>query len=235
MLPTRSRLQPHMTEPTEFEVLRRRILACTLCRDAPRYGTPLPHIPRPVFQGSSSSRIGIISQAPGARVHKSGIPYTDPSGVRLRQWLGLDDRGFYDAETVAVVPMGFCFPGNDANGGDLPPRRECGETWHELILQQMPNIELFLLIGGYAQKRHLDRSFTSNGVTDTVRRWREIYDLKNGARTLPLPHPSWRNTGWIKRNPWFAGELLPVVQSAVGKILLPADITVAGSPMRGCV
>jgi uracil-DNA glycosylase len=213
-----------MTQSPEFECLRQRALACTLCRDAPRYGPPLPHNPRPVFQGSPSARIAIIGQAPGARAHKSGIPYTDPSGVRLRQWLGLDEIAFYDATTVAIVPMGLCFPGNDRNGGDLPPRRECRETWHEVILKQMQHVQLFLLIGGYAQKQHLDPQLTSGGVSNTVRRWREIYDAASGLATLPLPHPSWRNTGWLKQNSWFERELLPVVRSAVRK-LLPASIT----------
>src|ERR1700753_3561236 len=134
-----------MTLSSDFEILRQRVASCTLCRGAPRYLPLLPHDPRPIFQGSTSARIGIISQAPGARAHASGRPYTDPSGVRLRHWLGLDERLFYDAKTIAIVPMGFCFPGNDASGGDLPPRRECRETWHELVLKQMPYIDLFLL------------------------------------------------------------------------------------------
>jgi uracil-DNA glycosylase len=205
--------------PSEFNRLLERVRGCTLCRDAPRYGAPLPHEARPIFQAAPSARICIVGQAPGARADLSGRPFTDASGARLRAWLGLGEPAFYDARTIALIPMGFCFPGNDAHGGDLPPRRECAETWHALILEQLPDIELVLLVGQYAQKARLDRRLTSGGVTDVVRRWREIYDDRARRRIMPLPHPSWRNTGWIKRNPWFEADLLPILQNDIATVL----------------
>jgi uracil-DNA glycosylase len=208
---------------SEFDRLIQRLRACVLCRDAPRYGARLPHDPRPIFQAAPSARLCIVSQAPGARAHASGRPYTDPSGVRLRGWLGLDERAFYDARNVAITPMGFCFPGNDAKGGDLPPRRECGETWHTQVMEQLPGVELTLLVGQYAQKRWLDRKQMEGGVTGAVRRWREIYDASSPRRMMPLPHPSWRNTGWLKRNPWFEAELLPALRADVAALLGSGD------------
>ncbi len=202
----------------EFDDLLQRIRACVLCRDAPRNGSPLPHDPRPVIQAAPRARICIVGQAPGARVHASGRPFTDPSGVRLRHWLGLDERAFYDADSVAIVPMGFCFPGNDTKGGDLPPRPECAETWHAQVMSHLPRIELVLLIGQYAQRWHLERGITAGGVTGTVRRWREIYDASPSRRTMPLPHPSWRNSGWLKSNPWFEAELLPVLRADIAAL-----------------
>jgi uracil-DNA glycosylase len=130
-----------------LDAIAEEIRACRVCRDAPRYGAPLPHEPRPVFQVSNEARLCIAGQAPGVRVHASGRPYTDPSGVRLRQWLGLGDEIFYDRTKVAIVPMGFCFPGSDGKGGDLPPRRECAETWRERLFARLPNLELILLVG----------------------------------------------------------------------------------------
>jgi uracil-DNA glycosylase len=209
--------------PSEFDRLLKRVRACTLCRDAPRYGAPLPHEAQPIFQAAPSARICIIGQAPGARAHLSGRPFTDASGARLRAWLGLGEPAFYDARAIALIPMGFCFPGNDAHGGDLPPRRECAETWHALIFERLPDIELVVLVGQYAQKARLDRKLTAGGVTDVVRRWREIYDVRAERRIMPLPHPSWRNTGWIKRNPWFEAELLPVLQNDIATVLKSLD------------
>ena len=134
------------------------IRACRVCRDEPRYGVALPHEPRPVLQVSRSARICIASQAPGARVHASGRPYTDPSGVRLKSWMGLDDETFYDSRKIAIIGMGFCFPGNDQHGGDLPPRRECAELWHKPLFEQLPDLRLLILIGQYAQRcRRLQR------------------------------------------------------------------------------
>ena len=144
------RIASHSRRSTE------EIRACRVCRDAPRYGAPLSHEPRPVFQVSPSARICIAGQAPGVRVHASGRPYTDPSGVRLRSWLGIGEDVFYDPEIVAVVAMGFCFPGLDANGGDLPPRRECAELWRKRMFAALPNLELILLVGQYAQKWYLE-------------------------------------------------------------------------------
>jgi uracil-DNA glycosylase len=202
-----------MTE--EFDCLMQSIRVCTICRDIPRYGPALPHDPRPVIQATPHARICIVSQAPGARAHLSGKPYTDPSGIRLRGWLGLDERAFYDDRKIAIVPMGFCFPGNDSKGGDLPPRRECAETWHARVLEQLPRIELMLLIGQYAQRWHLDRSLMRDGVTGAVRQWRKIYDVNSRPRVMPLPHPSWRNSGWLARHPWFETELLPVLRGDI--------------------
>ena len=203
----------------EFDDLMHELRACTLCRDAPRYGSALPHAPRPVIQAAPSARLCIISQAPGARVHLSGRPYTDPSGIRLRAWLGLDEKAFYDERNIAIVPMGCCFPGNDAKGGDLPPRRECAETWHNRILAQLPRVALVLLIGQYAQRWHLDRQLARGGVTETVRQWRRIFETDGRPRRMPLPHPSWRNSGWLKRHEWFEAELLPALRSEIAALL----------------
>ena len=154
------------------------IRACRICRDAPRYGAPLPHEPRPVFQVSPSARICIAGQAPGVRVHASGRPYTDPSGVRLRSWLGIGEDVFYDPEIVAVAAMGFCFPGLDAKGGDLPPRRECAELWRKRMFAALPNLELILLVGQYAQKWHLGSKLVGKSLSETVARWRDIYRVE---------------------------------------------------------
>jgi uracil-DNA glycosylase len=195
------------------------IRACRVCRDAPRYGAPLPHEPRPVVQVSDTARLCIAGQAPGTRVHASGRPFTDPSGVRLRAWLGLDEATFYDPARVAIIPMGFCFPGLDAKGGDLPPRRECAELWHARLFAQLPRIELVLLIGQYAQRWHLGRKAVAGGLTRTVESWREYYRPDVARRMVPLPHPSWRNNAWLKRNPWFETDLLPVLRADVAELV----------------
>ena len=195
--------------------------ACRVCRDAPRYGAPMPHEPRPVFQVSASARLCIAGQAPGVRVHASGRPYTDPSGVRLRGWLGIEENIFYDPRTVAIVPMGFCFPGHDAKGGDLPPRRECAELWREQLFGRLPNLELILLAGQHAQKWRLGARTVAKGLNETVGRWRDVYRLGDYPRLMPLPHPSWHNSAWLKRNPWFETELLPVVRAEVARIVAP--------------
>jgi uracil-DNA glycosylase len=204
-----------------LEFLLDEIRACRVCRDAPRHGVPLPHEPRPVFQISRQARLCVAGQAPGARVHASGRPFTDPSGVRLRQWLGVNERVFYDSAQIAIIPMGFCFPGYDKAGGDLPPRRECAELWQDRLFDRLPNIQLVLLIGQYAQNWHLDREDVQGGVTSTVRRWREILERRGSSRILPLPHPSWRNNGWLRRNPWFEAELLPALQAEIVRLLAP--------------
>jgi uracil-DNA glycosylase len=203
------------------------IRACRVCRDTPRYGAPLPHEPRPVFQISTSARLCIAGQAPGVRVHASGRPYTDPSGVRLRGWLGIKEEIFYDPRKVAIVAMGFCFPGHDPNGGDLPPRRECAEIWRERVLALLPSLELILLVGQYAQKWHLGPTVVAKGLSETVGGWRAVYRASDRPRLMPLPHPSWRNNGWLTRNPWFETELLPALRVEVARIVTPVGATTA--------
>ena len=154
----------------------------------------------------------IAGQAPGARVHASGVPFDDPSGDRLRDWLGVDRDRFYDRNRFAIVPMAFCFPGYDAKGSDLPPPKLCAETWRTDLIEAMPQIELVLLIGQYAQAWHM-RTQRKKSPTETVRAWREY-----GPSVLPLPHPSWRNTGWLRKNPWFAEEILPWLRAEVARL-----------------
>jgi uracil-DNA glycosylase len=164
---------------------------------------------------STTARIAICGQAPGTRVHKSGVPFTDPSGDRLRHWLGIDAETFYDDSRIAIIPMGFCFPGLDANGGDLPPRRECRATWHDQVFAAMPQLDLILAVGLYAQRYHLPEA-KGRSLTDTVADWRTI--SRSNSRTVtvyPLPHPSWRNNSWLKRNPWFEDDLLPDLRAKV--------------------
>lgn len=188
------------------------IRACRLCLEHP-LGKPLPHEPRPVLQVSAGAKICIIGQAPGTKVHVSGQPFTDRSGDRLRDWLGVTSEQFYDPQRFAIVPMGFCFPGQDAKGGDLPPRRECAPHWHAKLLVLLPKLELTLLVGQYAQRRYL-AARSKASLTETVSAWRDY-----GPAAIPLPHPSWRNTGWLKKNPWFESDLLPHLQSRVADLL----------------
>lgn len=201
--------------------IEKRIRGCRICVEAP-IGDPLPHEPNPVLITSRRAKIAICGQAPGNRVNLSGRPFTDPSGVRLREWLGTDEGQFYDRDRIAIVPMGFCFPGNDRHGGDLPPRRECAATWHEMVFDAMRQIEVILLVGAYAQKWHLRRvkDFpTYRNLTDTVRDWKTIFETTNNRQDIPalfpLPHPSWRNTAWIKKNPWFEKDLLPKLREVI--------------------
>lgn len=185
------------------------IRACRLCAD--RFAaTETAHAPRPVLRAAPSARLLIAGQAPGLKVHQSGLPFTDPSGDRLRDWLGLDSATFYDETRVAIVPMGFCFPGY-RKGSDLPPPPICARTWRAQVMAALPDLRLTLLIGGYAQKWHLG---IKTGVTDTVTRWRDF-----SPDAIPLPHPSWRNTAWLKRNPWFEADLLPVLRTRVAEVL----------------
>ncbi|WP_114945456.1 uracil-DNA glycosylase family protein [Microvirga calopogonii] len=207
-----------MNPSPNFEDLAAQLRACRICRDAPRFGAPLPHEPRPIIQGSATARLCIASQAPGTRAHASGVPFDDRSGTRLRDWLGLDKGTFYDPAKIAIVPMGSCFPGQDAKGGDLGPRRECAEAWRTPLFQALPNLDLILLIGQYAQAWHMGEDFR-DGLTETVRRWRQILASPQKPRILPLPHPSWRNNGWLKKNPWFEAELLPVLRDETRAIL----------------
>lgn len=203
-----------MPEQHKLEKLVAEIRACRLCRDKP-LANPLPHEPRPVVVASRTAKIMIAGQAPGTRVHASGIPFDDPSGDRLRDWLGVDRGQFYDPENFAIVPMGFCFPGLDAKGGDLPPRKECAPHWRQRLVDQMPQIRLIVVIGQYAQAWHLG-SRRQKTLTETVKAWRSYFDDKGkGPKMLALPHPSWRNSGWLKRNPWFEIDLLPVLRNEV--------------------
>jgi uracil-DNA glycosylase len=195
------------------------IHACRVCRDQPRHGAPLAHEPRPVLQVSPTARICIAGQAPGIRVHGSGRPFTDPSGVRLRQWLGMDESAFYDSSKVAILPMGFCFPGLRPDGSDLPPRRECADIWRKRLFARLPNVALLLLVGGYAQQWHLGSAVGRQGVDETVRQWRRMYETDSLPRMVPLPHPSWRNSGWLKRNPWFEDDMLPLLRAAIRDLL----------------
>jgi uracil-DNA glycosylase len=205
-------MELHTTEAIELE---REIAACRLC-EARFAATVTAHAPRPVTWFTPTARLLIAGQAPGARVHGSGRPFSDPSGDRLRDWTGLDEATFYDRERVAIVPMAFCFPGYDAKGSDLPPPRLCARTWHARVLSALPQIRLMLLVGGHAQRWHLD---TDASVTATVGAWRHFAMPDNDPRVFPLPHPSWRNTAWLKRNPWFEAELLPQLRRAVEEVV----------------
>lgn len=192
--------------PENLEDLLADVRACRVC-DA-----HLPLGPRPVLQAGATARILIVGQAPGAKVHASGIPWDDRSGERLRDWMGLNAAAFYDRTLVAILPMGFCYPGR-ASSGDLPPRRECADLWLSGLLAKLPRIELTLLIGQYAQA-HFLRDAGHASVTSTTRDWRTRL-----PGVIPLPHPSPRNVAWFKANPWFSNELLPVLRLSVRKVI----------------
>ena len=195
---------------TASTTLAQDLAACTICKD--RFAaTVTAHSPRPVVWFRPEARILIAGQAPGQRVHNSGKPFTDPSGDRLRAWMNVDETTFYDQTRLAILPMAFCFPGYDAKGSDLPPPPICAKTWRTPLLDALGDIRLTLVIGGYAQKWHLK---AKSGVTETVKNWRDF-----GPATIPLPHPSWRNTGWIKKNPWFTDDLLPVLRDRIQRAL----------------
>lgn len=197
----------------EFDALVRDIRACKICVEKP-LKSPLPHAPNPVFQPSSTARIAICGQAPGNLADKSSLPFNDPSGDRLRDWLGVTREQFYNPDHFAMIPMGFCFPGYDAKGSDLPPRPECREQWHERLLGVMPQIDMFLLIGQYAQGYHLGKR-KHKTLTETVTHWRDFAMANQGPIKLPMPHPSWRNNAWVKRHPWFEDDLLPFLKREV--------------------
>ncbi|CUI07456.1 uracil-DNA glycosylase family protein [Massilia antarctica] len=181
------------------------VRACRACE------AHLPKGPRPIVQVGEGARVLIVGQAPGARVHASGIPWDDASGTRLREWLGVDANAFYDPARFAIIPMGYCYPGR-GNGGDLPPRTECADLWLDQLLANLPDIELTLLIGAYAQ-RHFLGARRKASLTATVQAWRDV-----APRYFPLPHPSPRNTPWLQRNPWFEQELVPVLRARIAQV-----------------
>ena len=187
--------------------LLKEVRACDMCAEN------LPLGPRPTLAAKSPAKIMIIGQAPGTKVHETGIPWNDPSGDRLRAWLGITREIFYDDSRIAIMPMGFCYPGRLERGGDKPPRPECAPAWHEKILAGLPNIELTLLVGMYAQKYYLTEQ-KQRTLTETVHHWQ-----KYGPAIIPTPHPSWRTTAWLKKNPWFEAELLPVLRQKVRSLL----------------
>lgn len=184
------------------------IRACQLC------ASDMERAPRPILQVSATAKILIAGQAPGNLAMESGRPFTDPSGDRLRDWLQIDETTFYDASKVSIVPMGFCFPGYDKNGGDIPPMKRCAETWHQALFERLPQIELKVLIGGYAQRWHIGDQMEKT-LTATVQKWQSF--LAQGV--IVTPHPSWRNNAWLKRNPWFEAELLPELRKRVQVLL----------------
>lgn len=190
---------------TDFARLLTRVRACTLCSEQ------LPHPPRPVVQADPAARILIAGQAPGRRVHESGVPFDDPSGDRLRYWMGLSRKEFYDPTVLAILPMGFCYPGTGTSG-DLPPRPECAPAWREELLAGLSAVELTLVIGAYAHTWHLDAR--GERVTDVVRRWKERWPT-----VVPLPHPSPRNRRWLAKNPWFEEEVLPALRERIAEVL----------------
>jgi uracil-DNA glycosylase len=192
------------------QALGRRITSCRIC--AERFSaTATAHEPRPVVWFDPSAKLLIAGQAPGARVHESGRPFTDPSGDRLRDWLGLDEGRFYDRRQVAIVPMAFCFPGYNDRKADLPPPPICARTWHAQVMEQLNDVRLTVLVGAHAHRWHLG---LKGPVSDIVANWRD-----HAPQVFPLPHPSWRNTGWLKKNPWFEAELLPVLRVRVQELL----------------
>ncbi len=190
----------------DLDALLARVRACTLCE-----GLPLG--PRPILQAGTSARILVAGQAPGQRTHHRRVPFDDPSGERLRQWLGVDRETFYDASRFAVVPMGFCFPGS-GRGGDLPPRPECAPAWREEILARLPEVRLTLVLGRCALDWHLPRDGGRRSVAEAVAAWRDRW-----PEVLPLPHPSPRNNRWLKEHPWFEADVLPALRGRVAELL----------------
>ena len=198
-----------MAAATKLDKLLTEVRACRVCEAG------LPLGPNPVLRVKRSARILIIGQAPGTKVHESGIPWNDPSGKRLREWMKVDDEVFYNQAKIAIVPMGFCYPGK-GKSGDLPPREECAPLWHKPLLTHLPNIKLTLLIGQYAQNYYLNDSkyYSGSTVTETVTNWKKF-----SPKYFPLPHPSPRNTLWLKKNSWFESKTLPQLRKQVRNVL----------------
>jgi uracil-DNA glycosylase len=200
----------HARTPEPLAELVRRVQACTVC------AAHLPYPPRPIFRASPTARLLIVGQAPGRRVHETGIPWNDPSGDLLRLWLGMTRDDFYDDSRIAIIPSGLCYPGT-VRGADLPPRPECAPLWHPPFREAMPRIRLTLLIGAYAQAYYLGNR-RGRTLADTVKAWRDF-----APEFFPLPHPSPRNRLWLKRNPWFGSEVLPALRERVGEALMTGD------------
>lgn len=190
-----------------LEALLAEARACRRCADT------LPLGPRPTLRARATARILVVGQAPGTRVHATGIPFNDPSGDRLRAWMGVERATFYDERRIAIVPMGLCYPGRDPRGGDRPPVKGCAALWHPRLRPLLPALRLTLLVGSYAQAFYLGSGRRAS-LTETVRAWGDYL-----PDFLPLPHPSWRNSGWLKRNPWFEAELVPVLRARVAALL----------------
>jgi uracil-DNA glycosylase len=197
-------MKQRRTENIPLTDLLWEIRSCRHCEEQ------LPLGPNPVLRASSTARVVIVGQAPGTKVHASGVPWDDPSGIRLRQWLQLAPEQFYDESRIAIVPMGFCYPGK-GKSGDLPPSPECAPLWHARLFEHMPQLELVLLVGSYAQNHYLGRSHET--LTERVRRWADF-----GPRYLPLPHPSPRNTLWLRRNPWFEAKVVPALRERLSAL-----------------
>ena len=190
-----------------LELLLAEVRACRICAE------DLPLGPRPVLRARATARILVVGQAPGTKVHETGIPWNDPSGDRLREWMALDRERFYDESRIAIIPVGFCYPGRHPRGGDLPPRPECAPQWRERLLALLPEIRLTVVAGSYAQALCLgDRRRAS--LTETVRAWRAF-----APEFIPTPHPSFRNNFWLRRNPWFEAETVPYLREQVRRIL----------------
>ena len=193
---------------TTYKRLIAEVRACQICAG------DLPLGPRPIVRGNACAKILIIGQAPGTRVHETGEPWDDKSGERLRDWMNLSSDAFYDENKIAIMPMGFCYPGRASSGGDLPPRPECAPQWHSRIRTQLGQIELTLLVGSYAQKHYLGKKMAKT-MTETIRLWKDF-----SPDIIPTPHPSWRTTFWLKKNLWFEDEVLPDLRARVKRLVL---------------
>lgn len=207
-----------------LDALAARARACRVCRDAPRVLPPLPVEPNPILRVSRTARILIASQAPGSKAHESGRPFFDPSGVRLREWMGLTLEEFHDPALVAIVPMGFCYPGR-GKGGDLPPRPECAPLWHAPLLDALPQMRLTLLVGWHSMRHHLGKA-VGRTLTETAKDWPRVMALQDAPRLFPLPHPSPRNNIWLRKNPWFEAAAVPALQEAVAAAQEGRDVPI---------